>query len=126
MSSGENRRVMIVDDDDDIIESYSALLRGEGFEVAPARHGKEALERLRAEPPPSLILLDLMMPVMNGWELCAELRADPSLATIPVVIFSGDHRSLTRSAPEGIAAVLRKPVDVDDLLRAIDRCARAA
>src|SRR5262249_28128646 len=117
-----SRRLLVVDDDEDILESYGALLTCAGYEVATAENGRVALEKLRDGVRPDLILLDLMMPIMNGWELRTALLSDPKLAVIPVVVFSGDHRALARTPPNAVAAVLRKPVEVDNLLGTIERC----
>lgn len=119
------RRLMVVDDDEDIRESYVLFLESAGYEVSTAQNGVVALERLRSGSRPSLIMIDLMMPVMNGWDLRAELLADPSLADIPVVVFSGDYRELARTPPPAIVGVFRKPVDLDALLQTIARHSRS-
>lgn len=119
MTMGSARLVMIVDDDEDILETYAALLESAGYDTLVAQNGKVALEHLHSGSRPSIILLDLMMPVMNGWELRAELLADPALANIPVLIFSGDYRALVDTPPQKVKAVFRKPVDLDSLMRTI-------
>jgi CheY-like chemotaxis protein len=112
-------RVLIVEDNDDIREDLAGFLREEGYLVVTAEDGGEALVQLRAGPPPSLVVLDLMMPRMNGWELRAEMLADPALARIPVVVVSGalvqDPASLQA------AAYLRKPYQLDELLEVLTR-----
>jgi len=110
--------VLIVEDDPDLREMMCLLLAHEGFEVEAARDGVEALERLRsAAPRPQLILLDLMMPRMDGWEFCRKLAGEPGLEKIPVVVLSAasEHRHVPATA------VLPKPVDFDDLLAVIRR-----
>jgi CheY-like chemotaxis protein len=118
------RSILIVEDDDDIREDLAALLRLRGYEVSTSANGREALERLQRGPLPSVILLDLMMPVMNGWELRAHQLADPSLAPVPVAILSGhgkpdDFRELRP------AACLSKPFDVEAVFEIVERlCAQ--
>ena len=118
--------VMIVEDDEDIRADLTAILRVKGFDVSEAANGKEALARLRGGDRPCLIVLDLMMPVMNGWELRAAMIGDAALAAIPVVVVSGKGRI----APEeertlAPAAVLVKPFELSELLDVVGRfCAR--
>src|SRR5689334_6104245 len=78
--------ILVVDDDEDILEALRDLLRDEGYDVVAARDGRTALERLRGGLRPRLILLDLMMPTMNGYEFRREQRADPALAGIPTIV----------------------------------------
>jgi CheY-like chemotaxis protein len=117
----EARSILIVEDDSDLREALSAVLRDEGYTVAMAADGREALDRLRRRWRPSLILLDLTMPVMNGWQFRAEQRQDPALSGIPVVVLSaGDHLA-EQMAPLGITDYVRKPIELDHLLRTIER-----
>jgi CheY-like chemotaxis protein len=97
------------------------VLVWEGHRVVGAANGREALERLRAMPRPSLILLDLMMPEMNGAQFRAEQLRDPALASIPVVVVSADAAAEEKAAALGAVACLRKPVDIDDLLDEVKR-----
>ena len=96
--------VLVVDDDPDILEALSEILEAEGFEIRRARNGKEALERLDS-PRPQLILLDLMMPVMDGWEFAQQMRQRPDVA--PASPSSSSARTATwaarrrTSAPRG-------------------------
>jgi len=112
------RRVMVVEDDEGIREALCDLLQTEGFEVVSAIHGADALAKLRAEAKhPDVILLDLMMPVMDGWAFRAEQRRDSALADIPVVVITA-----SRQADVGTLeprALLKKPIDFDELLRVI-------
>ena len=116
------RRILIVDDDGDLREALSEILRDEGYDVAGAAHGGEALDRLRGDfHRPALILLDLTMPVMNGWQFRAEQRRDPDLSDIPVVVlFAGDHLP-EQMGPLGLQEYVRKPIELDHLLAAIGR-----
>jgi CheY-like chemotaxis protein len=98
------------------------LLQAEGCAADSMSDGREALAYLRARQPPRLILLDLMMPGMDGWTFLAERRKDPALAAIPVVIFTaaGDLE-LDSIRAMGAEDVLVKPVDADELLAAVGR-----
>ena len=112
-------RVLVVDDDADIRQTVGMVLEEEGYEVQVAADGAAALALLRAGPPPALILLDLMMPVMNGWQFREAQTADETLAAIPVVVISADNR-LREACPFG-DNYLRKPVDIDALLSIVAR-----
>jgi CheY-like chemotaxis protein len=113
--------VLVVDDETDIREAVAELLAEEGYEVLNAGDGAEALRKARAFHP-SVVLLDLMMPGMNGWEFCAERKGDPDLQDIPVIVLSALGRV------QGLDAVgyLQKPFELDDLLTAVREHARAA
>ena len=105
----------MVDDDRGIRETLGDVLRDEGYAVALARDGDEALAMLREGPTPALILLDLSMPGMTGEELRRVQLEDPRLAQIPVVVLSADEEN---RLPD-VAGWLRKPVDLDELLGAV-------
>ena len=109
--------VLVVDDDRDIRESYRYLLEAEGDAVLTAVNGKDALEVLRREGRPCIILLDLLMPVMDGIELLAEMGNHGDLATIPVVVISA---ACTMRPPEELA-FLQKPVSVDKLFHLVGK-----
>jgi len=111
-------KVLIVDDDFALREALCVALEGEGFAVAAAANGQEALDYLRTEGRPCLVLLDLMMPIMNGWEFRAQQRQEPELADIPVVVLSAFARSGDEEL-RGIEQFLRKPIDLADLLAAV-------
>ena len=102
--------VMIVEDDDEIRELLAEMLGDRGYLVSTARHGKDALELLRTKAHPNVVLLDLMMPVMDGWQMRAEMLADPKLATIPVIIVSGAADVQDGTEMLKAARVLTKPV----------------
>jgi CheY-like chemotaxis protein len=118
-------RVLIVEDDADLREMMCLLLAHEGFEAEAVGDGAAALDRLRsAAPRPQLILLDLMMPRMDGWQFCREKASDPSLADIPVIVLSAVRRERTE---EFAAMVLPKPLDFEALLSAVrSHCGNAA
>jgi CheY-like chemotaxis protein len=114
--------VLVVDDDPDIRESLETVLGIHGHAVATAADGAEAITFLRREgPQPCVILLDLMMPGMNGFDFRAELEADPMLAEIPVVIITGAGVLAYQHADALRAEILRKPFDLKSLLRTVER-----
>jgi CheY-like chemotaxis protein len=111
--------VLVVEDDDEIRELVSEMLAENGFTVVTAANGQEALDRLGAAARPCVILLDLMMPVMDGWQLRSRLLADPSLRDIPVIVVSGAadlHESVDALKA---ARVLTKPVKWPALLESV-------
>jgi CheY-like chemotaxis protein len=114
-------RVLVVEDEPDIREVVSDVLADEGFEVLGARDGVEGLRKARAWHP-SVVLLDLMMPGMNGWEFCAARHDDPELAKIPVIVLS----ALGRVDDLDASAFLQKPFEIDRLVSEVRRHAPAA
>ncbi len=119
MSTAENR-ILVVEDDPDMLETFLQVLEVAGYTVDGAIHGRDALEKLRTEPRPCVIVLDLMMPVMTGWELHEAMGADPALAAIPVIFVSAAGAPPETGSPRPIA-YLRKPVELPALLEAIRR-----
>lgn len=113
------RRVLVVDDDVDIRETLADALEVSGFDVLTSANGAEALERLRRDGLPCIILLDLMMPVMDGFAFWSHQQQDPELAKIPVIVISAGGRP----APNTIAAsdFLAKPFKLPRLLAAIEK-----
>ncbi len=97
------------------------LLKSAGYVVVTATDGKMALDRLRDGITPSLILLDLMMPGMNGWQFLDELHREPSLNAIPVIIVSGGFYRDKEIASLGVAGYLRKPFDVSTLFAMVEQ-----
>ena len=110
-----------MEDDSDLRQALSDILRDEGYSVAMAADGREALERLRRDLRPSLILLDLTMPVMNGWQFRAEQRQDPALSAIPVVVLSAGEHLAEQMVPLGIDDYVPKPIELAHLLQTIER-----
>ncbi len=104
--------VLVVEDDQDLRETLCAIIEAEGLATATASDGRAALEALRMGLRPLLILLDLMMPSMNGWEALSIIRSDYALADIPVAVLSAG----SRARPPGATHFLPKPVDIDTLL----------
>src|SRR5512147_1632573 len=100
--------VLIVEDDADLREMMAQLLSLEGFQTATVANGREALEYLHRSDSPEVILLDLMMPVMDGWEFRRHQQADPALARVPVIVLSALDQN--RTADVDAAAFLKKPL----------------
>jgi CheY-like chemotaxis protein len=117
--SAPSKTILVVDDDFDVREALCDVLREEGFPVAAVADGVEALEYLRAQPAPTLILLDLMMPRMDGAQFRAEQQRDPDLATIPVVLLSADTRIVEMTETLSAHGYLRKPVDLHRLIETV-------
>jgi CheY-like chemotaxis protein len=115
-----HKHLLIVEDDEDIRDSLRDAFEDEGYLVKCAGNGVEGLDVLRTFKP-CAVVLDLLMPIMNGIELYAAMRADPSLSAIPVVISTSDPSR----APSG-AVLVPKPVDVRDLLTNIERLCQPA
>jgi CheY-like chemotaxis protein len=115
------KRVLVVEDDKDVRESVMEALEVGDYRPVGAATGVEALERLRGGAAPCVILLDMMMPVMDGWEFRAVQRGDPQLAEIPVVVLSAHAGPHAGGAPVDAAEYLRKPVRLETLLSTIER-----
>jgi CheY-like chemotaxis protein len=113
--------VLLVDDDLDVVDLVADVLMAEGCRVRTAVDGREALDIL-AKWRPQIILLDIMMPVMDGTDVLETIRADPALARIPVVVISASGAHLSQSLPA--AAVIAKPFSIDHLLQQVTALAR--
>jgi len=115
--------LLVVEDDHDVREALTELLREAGYAVAWAPDGDEALRALSAGLRPAAILLDLMMPVMDGFEFRARQRSDPALAAIPVILMTADRTVDAEARALEVAARVTKPARVDDLLDVVARIA---
>ena len=117
-----SRRIMLVDDDRDILGLTQAILRGAGYSVAIAASGREALSGILASRP-DLVLLDVNMPDMDGWELLRLLQADESTGRIPIVMFSVkmEVRDKVHALQEGALDYITKPFSHDELLQRVER-----
>jgi CheY-like chemotaxis protein len=117
--------VLVIEDDFDLRDALVPVLEYDGHRVVSAANGQEALDRLQTMAnPPSVILLDLMMPVMDGEQFRTEQLRDPNLASIPVVVMSAHSRAEERAARMGAAGCLVKPIDIDTLLGELRRNGR--
>jgi two-component system, OmpR family, response regulator CpxR len=110
--------ILLVEDDPDIQDALRQILEEEGFHVYCASNGAEAIRLLPQIPRPRVALIDLMMPVMNGWELVKQLKQSATLCQIPVVAVSAVNE---RDKPPGVDAFIRKPINVDKLIDIV-RC----
>ena len=114
-------RILVVEDDTDLRRSLIEVLEDEGYEVSSARDGQEALDQLEG-PAPQAILLDLMMPGMDGWTFRSRQRSDPRLARIPTVVISAAYAGDARGvAPLAADAFLQKPFDVASLIETLKK-----
>ncbi len=111
--------VFVIEDDIGVSEALTAVLSAEGYSVTTAANGVEALAKLREAPPPGLIVLDLMMPVMDGYEFRAEQLREPALADVPVIVLTAG--TAPRARELGHVDILKKPIDLASLLAAIAR-----
>jgi CheY-like chemotaxis protein len=116
------KAILVVDDEPAILDMISELLGYEGYQVVTTSQGSVALAWAKADPP-ALILLDLMMPGMSGWQVIDALKASPQTRAIPIVVLSA-QRDLPATAKElGIAVFLAKPFDLDELISIVHQYA---
>jgi CheY-like chemotaxis protein len=115
--------VLVVDDDPAIRGLVGDALRGEGYAVDLAAHGREALEAMRARRP-STVVLDLMMPVMDGFSFMEACHLEQLCDGVPIVVISAVHDALERINDVPVHALLAKPFDLDDLVRTVAQYAR--
>ncbi len=115
-----NSCILVVEDDPGIRESLELTLEMEGYEVCSAPNGKEALDRLSRIGRPAMVILDLMMPVMDGWTFAEEAKNHPVLIGVPIVVVTAFH-DLGRPV-ENALKIIRKPIDVDALLATVKEC----
>lgn len=113
--------VLIVEDDADIREAVRDLLEDYGYTVLEAANGKEALQLLADGAHPCVILLDLMMPVMSGWEFRSLQLQRPELAAIPIIVVSADRSTAEKAAAISAAGYLEKPIRADALMSMVSR-----
>jgi DNA-binding response OmpR family regulator len=112
-----SKQVLVVEDDLPIRDILQDVLVQAGYDVIPATSGKQALEYLDSDPgdPPDLIILDLMIPLVSGWQVLERVRSDQRLCGIPVIVTT----AVTTDRPTGATVVLNKPFSVRALLEAI-------
>lgn len=114
----EIHNTLVIEDDEAIRDSLKLVLELEGYSVFTAANGKEGLELLKTMPRPCIIFLDLMMPIMNGWEFIDAIEKDDILAEIPVIIVSAFVDKGKTTHAKGI---VKKPVDINDLLKFVNK-----
>jgi CheY-like chemotaxis protein len=112
--------VLLAEDHESSADGYAQLLAGAGYRVARAKNGYEALAEV-SRAAPSIVLLDLKLPKLDGWELLERLKADAAMASVPIIVVTGDslptHHEMARS--RGAVAVLSKPIDPGELLTVV-------
>lgn len=123
MASGK-RTVLLVEDEPGARTALKELLEAGGYQVAAAGGGVEALHYLRDHPAPDVIVTDLVMGLMSGWELSERRQVDPRLEGVPLVLVSGVPELEVHAEALGAAAYFSKPVDAMELLRTLDRLCR--
>jgi CheY-like chemotaxis protein len=113
--------VLLIEDDPELRELLRVALSGDGYSVSTAVNGRDALRRLRSTASTCIIVLDLALPVMDGRQFRAAQLRDRSLAWIPVVLITGDGEAAQHARQLGVRSLVRKPIDVDLLRRALRR-----
>jgi len=108
--------VLIVEDEEDLRELMRHALEMYGYTVVTAEEGGDALRKIDDIGPPCVVLLDLLMPGMNGWDFFAKLRQRPELASVPVIV----HSSASARAPQGVTRVLQKPMAFETLVSIVE------
>ena len=118
---GKGQRVLIVEDDQDLREALEVIVTSDGYAVRSAHEGREALGILASGYKPAVILVDLLMPVMDGWQLCEELSLDPDLGSIPVILMSASGGPMLPPRPKSLVRLFRKPFTFLQLLQSIEK-----
>jgi CheY-like chemotaxis protein len=121
MVGSGKKLILVVEDDKDIRSSVIEVLEDAGFQTCSAGNGAEALELLRKGPVPDLILLDLMMPIMDGFSFREEQIKVAAWAAIPVVIMSADGNIMAKKERAGTAGYIKKPLDIVDLINTVEK-----
>jgi two-component system, OmpR family, alkaline phosphatase synthesis response regulator PhoP len=113
-------RVLIVDDEQNIVISLEFMMKREGYEVSIAQDGQEAIEMIRAEMP-DLVLLDVMMPKKSGFEVCQEVRADPGLRSVRILMLTakGRETEVAKGLAVGADAYITKPFSTKELVERV-------
>lgn len=120
--AGRNFTVLVVDDDPNIRRMIVAALRRDGYDFIEAPNGREALDMMRAQHP-DVVVLDLMMPILSGWDVLRERADDPDLRPIPVIIISANRDpEVATAVAQGICAFLPKPFDIGALSALVRSC----
>ena len=114
-SSSADCKILVVDDNQKVLRALSDLLKLKGYSVLTAQNGAEGLYRIKSDDPISLVLLDLWMPLMDGWEFLLRKKRDRCIADVPVIVLS----AIPPVSIDGAEAVLSKPVDLGPLMDAV-------
>jgi CheY-like chemotaxis protein len=118
------RNILVVDDDPGVLQTVTDILSYDGYRVIPAAHGAEALQAMRRTRP-DVVLLDLMMPVMDGWTFARACRSDPTFAEVPIIVMSAAHDSEAAARTLGAQGHISKPFDLLHLLDTVGRVSEA-
>ena len=108
--------ILVVDDDPSVREAIAEVLRDERYVVATAANGLQAMDMLRAGLRPAVVLLDLWMPQLDGFEALQQMKKEAALADIPVIVITADHEAKREDLARDVDVVLRKPIDLNRLL----------
>ena len=114
------KKILIADDEQNIVISLEFLMKREGFEVLIANDGEEAVRRIRSDPP-DLVLLDVMMPKKSGFEVCQEIKADPALAAVRILMLTAKGRDteMAKGLALGADAYMTKPFSTKELVEKV-------
>jgi CheY-like chemotaxis protein len=113
----ESPKLLVVEDDEGARAALGDILDLEGYQVALSANGQEALDQLRSEPLPDLIILDLQMPIMNGWQFRREQNKNPRFASVPVIVVT----AFQSAGDIEVSAIVHKPIDIERLLALVRR-----
>jgi CheY-like chemotaxis protein len=120
-----DKTLLVVEDNEVAREGLASILSRHGYAVALAANGREALDYLAGNPAPALILLDMLMPVLDGWRFLEQLKLSGRLGTTPVVVTTGTVLTREWAGDHGCAGFVKKPIEVEALLAEIRRCLEA-
>jgi two-component system response regulator VicR len=123
MNDDDSKRILCIEDEPEMIDLIRLILGRRGFEVVGAAGGKEGLQKMQQHPP-ALVLLDLMMPDMDGWEVYQQMKADEKTKNIPVIVVTAKAQSIDKVLGLHIAKVddyIAKPFSPQDLLNSVDK-----
>ena len=114
------KKILIADDEQNIVISLEFLMKREGFDVLIASDGEEAVRRIRSDPP-DLVLLDVMMPKKSGFEVCQEIKADPALAAVRILMLTAKGRDteVAKGLAQGADAYMTKPFSTKELVEKV-------
>ncbi|MGE3610110.1 MAG: response regulator [Bacteriovoracaceae bacterium] len=118
-----NKRILVIEDDTYIRELLVELLESEGYNVASANNGLEGIKTLESSSDPDLILIDLMMPVMDGYAFRTEQLKNPRWSKIPTIVMSAEANAKEKMKPFHVTAFLSKPVELETILKTVSRFA---
>ena len=120
---GEKQKILVIEDDEDTRALLEFILDRAGFEVFPVTDGEAAMARIGSEPPPSLVLLDILMPYHNGFEVLQAIKANEDWQQVPVIILTGkeDEDDIVKGFSEGVSDYVTKPFKPAELVARIQR-----